>query len=917
MRLNQSIKSTIFLIGLSIFSFYSACGQGNTVKKLESEAEQHFKYDRNYEALQAYLKLDSLKPDNPKTIARIGICYLYHIKSRALPYLEKAKSLNYKDDYLDYYLARAYHLDHQFDKAAALYATSKGSLKSKQVKQDVDLYIRNCADGKIIVRDSIHVKIENLGPAVNSEYPEYAPLITSDESLLVFTSRRPVISKSSKGIRTSEDIYASYKEGEQWKKAANIGSPINTNGNDASIAFSMDGGEMFIYKSDSLNPSGGSIYVSKKNGDKWDLPVRMNSNINSNSWEPSISISPNEEFLFFTSDRPGGFGGSDIYVSKKVGKEWGKAKNLGPLINTAYDEDAPFIHPDGRTLYFSSKGHPSIGGFDIYTATYDFEKDSIGTPSNIGYPINTADDEIFFIWSADGTRGYFSATREDTYGRSDIYMVTRPNVDVNLILLSGNVQTIDNKIIASTITIVDNETNKIIGVYDSTKFRDKYAISLVPGKNYAVSIEAKGYLTYSENINIPVNGFHDIKKDIRLVPLDKGGLIVLKNVLFEPGKAELNVTSLHELDRYVKLIEENPNLLVEIAGHAFDLDDHKSNLDLSEKRAQAVLEYLAKKGAKRENLKAVGYGDKFKVSDENRLNTRTEFIIREALAKEQKLKDREAYYVEKGSKAVAEAKHEVENSIQSRLFEQDYLLKKDEDVYFGVNNSKTLKEFKINEEVKEKVKKGVLKPVVLKGMITERSTGAGLYSIIIITDLNGRKVSETKTSTEGKYSVEVYNAKEKKYTITVHTEGYNYASKDVMVPANSNSIKEIANNFQLNSLEVGQNILLRNIYFDNNSAHFKPESYKELKKLETLLKRNKNLKVEISGHTDSKGDKNYNRTLSQNRADAVVNYLMEKGINTSRIIAKGYGEQKPLASNDDEMEGRELNRRIEFEILQK
>jgi outer membrane protein OmpA-like peptidoglycan-associated protein len=917
MIFSKSIKSSILLIGLSVFTFFSVFGQGSTIKKMESEADHNFRYDRNYEALQIYLKLDSLRPNNPKTIARIGICYLYHIKSRALPYLEKAKSLNYKDDYLNYYLARAYHLDHQFDKAAAQYAASKGSLKSKLVKQDVDLFIRNCADGKIIVRDSIQVKIENLGPEVNSEYSEYAPLITSDESMLVFTSQRPIVSKGSKFIKSSEDIYVSYKEGEKWKKAVNIGSPINTNGNDASVAFSLDGGEMFIYKSDSLNPAGGSIYISKKNGDNWDLPVRMNSNINSNSWEPSISISPNEEFLFFTSDRPGGFGGSDIYVSKKVGKEWGKAKNLGSLINTAYDEDAPFIHPDGKTLYFSSKGHPSIGGFDIYTATYDFEKDSIGAPSNIGYPINTADDEIFFIWSADGTRGYFSSTREDTYGRSDIYMVTRPNVDVNLILLSGNVQTIDNKIIASTITIVDNETNKIIGVYDSTKFKDKYAISMVPGKNYAVSIEAKGYLTYSENINIPVNGFHDIKKDIRLIPLDQGGLIVLKNVLFEPGKSELNTTSLHELDRYVKLIQENPDLLVEIAGHAFDLDDHKSNLDLSEKRAQAVLEYLAKKGAKRENLKAVGYGDKFKVSDDNRLNTRTEFIIRQALAKDQKLKEREAYYVEKGSKAVAEAKHEVENSIQAKSYEKDYLLKKDEDIYFGVNNSKTLKEFKVNEEVKEKVKKGEFKPVVLNGKITDKSTGTGLYSVIVITDLNGRKVSETKTSQEGKYSVEVYNSKEKKYTITVHTEGYNFVSKDVMVPANSIATKEIANNFKVNKLEVGQNILLRNIYFDNNSANFKPESYKELKKLETLLKRNKNVKVEISGHTDSKGDDNYNRTLSQNRADAVVNYLLEKGIGASRIIAKGYGEQKPLASNDDELEGRELNRRIEFEILQK
>lgn len=913
-------RKVFFAILLLLFPLVAVLAQSAKIKKMEAEADNHFKYDRNHEALELYLQLDSLRPDDPKTIARIGICYLYHIKSKALPYLKRATELKYKEDHVDYYLARAYHLSHLFNEAEPLYKSSRSSLKSKEVKQDVELFIKNCQDGKELIKNPVHVKIENLGSQINTEHSEFAPIISADESTLIFTSQRPTLDKKKNWVLT-DDIFISHKENGVWGKAENMGSPINTPGSDASVAFSMDGGELFIYKSDSLNPNGGQIYISKKDGDKWGAPAKMNTNINSpNSWDPSISMSPNEEFIFIASDRPGGFGGTDIYVSKKMQDgQWGKPKNLGPVINTKYDEDAPFIHPDGKTLYFSSKGHPSLGGFDIFTSTYLAVNDSVTTPENVGYPMNTADDEIFFIWSVDGTRGYFSSAREDTYGRSDIYMVTRPNVDINLILLSGNVSTTDNKKVAASIIITDNSTNKIVGVYDSTKFKDKFALSLEPGKNYGIAVEAKNYLTYSENLYIPVNGFHDIKKDIKLTPLDQGGLIVLKNVLFEPGKAELKDESSPELERYLNLVKENPSLLVEIAGHAFDLEDHKSNLELSEKRAEAVRQFLIKKGANPNNIKGVGYGDRFKVSDDdNSANTRSEFIIRQAIAKEDKFEHRQGYYYENEKKAMSESKTQVENAISTKLKEKtDYLVKKDEDIYFGVNNSKSLKDFKVNEEVREKVKQGKLQPVMVNGQVSDASTGKKIYSNIIITDNSGKKISETKTSEDGKFSIELYNTKEKKYTVTVQSEGYNYSSKDITAPANGTVKKDIAANFTLSNLEVGKSFIVRNIYFDHNAATIKQESYKELKKLETLLKKNKSIKVEISGHTDSKGSDDYNKTLSQRRAESVEKYLTGKGISKGRIIAKGYGEEKPMASNDDEAEGRELNRRIEFQILER
>lgn len=361
--------------------------------------------------------------------------------------------------------------------------------------------------------------------------------------------------------------------------------------------------------------------------------------------------------------------------------------------------------------------------------------------------------------------------------------------------------------------------------------------------------------------------------------------------------------------------------MMEIAGHSFELEDHKSNLDLSQQRAEAVRQYLIRKGVNEENLKAVGYGDKFEVSeDDNTLNTRTEFIIRKALASEsgKKPDNSKPYYTENPTKALEESKTEVAKAINTKIRkENDYLIRKDEDVYLGTNNSKNLKEFKQNEDVKEKVKAGTLQAVLVKGQVKDADSGKGLFCIVEINDLNGKRISETKTSASGLYSIEFFNTKEKKYTITVHAQDYNYSSKDVTIPANTTSKKEVVTNFSLLKLELGQNYVIRNIYFDNNTANLKQESFKELKKLEKLLKKNGTLKVEISAHTDNRGAADYNRQLSQKRAESVVRYLVRKGIPAKRIIAKGYGEDRPMASNDDELEGRELNRRVEFEVLGK
>ncbi|MFN3403199.1 MAG: OmpA family protein [Cytophagaceae bacterium] len=890
------------------------------IKTMEHEAYKLYHHEKYVEALPIYLILDSLKPNDPTIKFRTGVCYLYSpTRYKSLPYLEKANSLNYSREELEYSLGRAYHLNHQFDKAIELYQKCLPRSKDKE-KKDIQRLIEMCHNGKKLMADPVNATIQNMGNIVNSGFSEYAPVISADEDILVFTSRRPSTTGGMRDINGEyfEDILISYKENGNWTPPVSIGRQINTPYNDASIALSVDGNNLFVYKNDTITGNG-DIYVSERKGVQWTRPKNLGKEINSPYWEPSASLIADENTIFFTSDRPGGYGGTDIYVSRKQkdGK-WGVPKNLGPNVNTPYDEEAPFIHADSRTLYFSSQGHNSMGGYDVFTCSFFHENDSVSLPENVGYPINTADDELFFVWSADGTRGYFSAVREDSYGERDIYIVNRPDVKVNLILFSGKISTKDKKHLPAKIMIFDNETNELVALYDSTKFHDDYTIVLHPGKNYGVAIEANGYLSYSENVNIPVHGFHEFNKDIALTPIEKGGLIVLNNVFFDEGKSELKKESYGELDRYLKLIKENPDLALEIAGHAFDFDNHKANLDLSQKRAQAVVDYLISKGVSPEKLRAVGYGDRIKLVDDDspegkKANTRTEFIILEKLKEGEKLGKTNGFYNDKG-KVVKEriaSKTLVDEKVEKT--KEEYLYKKDKDVFLGVTDpSGTVA---TNKEVKAKVEKGQLMPVILKGTITE-NTGKNAVptSKIQLINESGTVVQEIQSATDGTFSFTFYDTEEKKYTVSASRSGYSFNSKNVNIPANSNQKSVINVNIALQKLDVGTRQVLRNLYFGFDKISLRAESYDELKKLVTLMKENPKMVVEIAGHTDNIGSTTYNKLLSYKRAESVMNYLIKQGIERSRLTAKGYGEEKPLATNDDEEEGRELNRRTEFVI---
>lgn len=615
--------------------------QDKEIKKILREAETSYEYDETEDALKLFLQADLLSPQDPHINYMIGICYHKTGQGvKGLSYLEAAKKAGNDGIALQYYLGLSYHLSHRFDEAIAALQEFIGKAKGAdpQMTATAKKTIEYCTNGKLLVRDPVKVKIKNLGPNINSKYPDYVPAISADETVLLFTSRRE---NSTGGMLADdghyfEDIYISHRTDTTWSKAEKLGNGINTPTHDGCVGISPDGHEMYIYKV-AKGQTYGDLYVSDLVGDQWSLPRSMGSNINSEYWEPSGSITANEEVFFFTSNRKGGTGGTDIYMSKRQPNgQWGKAMLLGPKINTQYDEDSPFIHADGKTLYFSSKGHNSMGGYDIFSCVINVETgEVVEAPKNIGYPINTADDDIFFVWSADNKRGYFSSSREGGYGEKDLYVLERDEGNAALVVLKGTIKECkDQQPIGSTIIVTDNATSKPIGVYNSNTSSGKYTVILPAGKNYGIAVEAPGYLFYSKNIDVPLlNTYLEIKDTICLEKIEIGTTIVLRNVFFDVNKATLRSESEAELERLTEILVNNPTLKIQIDGHTDSDGNDEYNLKLSDERAHAVVEYLVtKKGISKERLSWKGYGETEPVvpndSPENKqMNRRTEFEI--------------------------------------------------------------------------------------------------------------------------------------------------------------------------------------------------------------------------------------------------------------------------------------------------
>ena len=600
------------------------------------------------QALEFYLKAYDLYQRNAALDYKIGNCYLASIqKTKCLKFFTEAFKYNPRimpDIY--YKIGRGYHLNLKFDDAIKYYKKYKNSLSPKELqaqRKKIEKRIYECNNGKELVKKPVRVFIDNLGENINSAYPDYSPLISADESMLIFTSRRPGGYNDDRASDGGyfEDIYISYNDGSGWSKAQNIGKPLNTKDHDATIGLSADGQQLFTYKG---KQNGGDIFVSELQGEEWSSPTDkpLKKYINTDYHESGASFSFDGRTMYFISDKPDqNLGMHDIFVSNwdDDKERWGESRNLSNTINTEYDERGVFMHPDGRTIYFSSTGHNTMGGYDIFKSELQ-DDGSWSTPENLGYPINTPGDDRFFVMAASGKHGYYASDKDGGFGSHDIYMITfrgpeKPTIQSNednllanvapvietvmeesveikttrLTILKGTVlDAFTNKPVAANIEIVDNEKNEVISVQKSNSATGKYLVSLPSGKNYGIAVKAEGYLFHSENFDIPAaTNYQEITKDIMLNKLAVGTKIVLKNIFFDYAKATLRPTSESELNRLLKLLNDFPTLRIEISGHTDNRGSLKTNTRLSEARAKAVVDYLIKHGISADRLEYKGY----------------------------------------------------------------------------------------------------------------------------------------------------------------------------------------------------------------------------------------------------------------------------------------------------------------------
>lgn len=613
-------------------------GLKEAIKNIQIGDANYFKMFYS-KALESYQAANKFNPNNAELNAKIGHCLMRTSeRDEALTLLQKAYKLDSKmDGYFVFLLGNAFHLNNQFDEALKYYRIAKtnGTKIEPSLSMMVDKKVAECNAGKKIIKLPINVKIEGLDAAINTENEEYVPVITADETEIFFTSRRP----STVGGGTDpnigdfyEDIYYSKKENGNWTNAVNLGSPVNSEFHDATVGLSLDGQKLFLYRDNKKGD--GNILVSEKKGEKWSAPIELPEPINSKYQETSACYSFDGNTIYFVSDRPDGRGGKDIYKATKDGNGvWGKEENLGMTINTADDEDAVFLHPDGKTLYFSSKGHGSMGGYDIYTSV--FEKGKWSKPQNIGFPINTSDDDVCFVLTASGDYGYYTSIKAEGKGKRDIYKVTFLD-ELNkpkLTLLKGTIT--DKKTgqpLQASIEIFDNDNNKLIGVFESNSTTGKYMVSLPAGVNYGISVKSPGYLFYSENFVIDKDAaFKEIIKDIGLDKLEVGKKVVLKNIFYDYNKATLRPSSGNELNKVVELLNSNPKIKIEISAHTDSRGSDAYNDKLSQERAQSCVDFLSSKGINTSRLIAKGYGKKqLLISDKEIEKIATEELKEEA-----------------------------------------------------------------------------------------------------------------------------------------------------------------------------------------------------------------------------------------------------------------------------------------------
>jgi outer membrane protein OmpA-like peptidoglycan-associated protein/tetratricopeptide (TPR) repeat protein len=684
MKFNSVIKYTLILftflqvINCGLFAqedvkirkreFYTKDEGFREAWKAIKKGNKYYKFDKSTyrKAREYYLKAYNYNDKNTELNYKIGITYLYaDDKFEAIKYLKKAYEFNVDiTDDIHLQLGRAYHMSLDFDNAIKEYKEFLATTKPKKLKKfniNIDALINECETGKKLIKQPVRVIAQNLGKNVNSEYDDYYPVVDSKETTLYFTSRRNEKAKRTfMDKKFPEDIYVSYNRGKEWGKADVIKKIISKK-NEAVVGISPDGKQLYIYKS----KGNGNIYISTLKNGKWRSPSKFRK-INTRKYrETSLSITEDGKKIYFVSDRDikTAVGGKDIYYTEQNSKgRWSKPKNIGVPINTNKNEEGVYISRDGKTLYFSSKGHSSMGGYDIFYSKLD----SFGAwskPENIGYPINTPDDDLFFSMLENGKAAYVSSIREAGIGEKDIYKIIFLGSEKEMVLTYKNSPfafekdkktllrkpvnplEIDSalymkgkildeetlKPVLAKLEVIDSDKGEVLATLISDT-SGTYKVRIPKKKPYGIQISAKGYLLFLDIIDLAKEPGDQIIKDFKLQPLEVGAKVVMKSIFFETGKANLKMESFQQLDNVVMFLKDNSTVKLEISGHTDNVGSKASNMKLSEARARSVVEYMVKQGIDRARLTYKGYGPDQPIAPNNTKegkaqNRRVEFKI--------------------------------------------------------------------------------------------------------------------------------------------------------------------------------------------------------------------------------------------------------------------------------------------------
>lgn len=823
-------------------------------------AKEHLRYEEYNQAIPAVRDLLEQEPNSAYYNFWMGKClYITYKKNQALPYFEKVQRINPDvDREFNYYFGLCLHYNLQYKRAIDAYTKD---LARHEVESEDYRWVANrisqCLYAQKLTKkkDSEQVKIVNMGDQINTEFSEHSPVISANDSILLFTARRPeCLGANPEAFFYDEDIYISHRKGNEWTKAENIGKPVNAKGHDATISLSAEGQKLYLYR----HKKAGGLFVTDFDtlGNKWNEPRAIKKPLNSKYYEASICQSADSSTLFFTSDRPGGYGGRDIYMVSRTDKDkWSEPQNLGPTINTPFDEDAPYFHPDGKTLYYSSNGPNSMGGFDIFVTEMDSFADSGWLdPLNMGTPVNTPDDDIYFVLAANGKNGYYSSGKEGGFGEKDIYHIKFPYYPYprrfNVVELAGliqDVQTLDT--LNALVTLVDNATNEVLdSVYTGLDSASFYFI-LEPERAYSLKVNADGYEETSSELITPSLTDTDIflKKNFLLgKPMPEPEIEItapvfpeIQHIYYDFDQDDLRDGSPQELDMVAQVLEQNADIHVNILSHTDWYGSYSYNVDLSKRRASSAFDYLV-------NVRGIS-----------------------------------------------------PDRIETGHFSEAKPLMSNDDDEGRQYNRRSEFEFVRADEVlfrSVRLRNGV------EGIVVDHTAPKGEPGF------DGPAMAGTGEEPGQASPSPAEPNPDRPLGIA--------ATDEESVPAPALDPNSVLIPSALN--EAATNILaadpLHHIYFDFDRYDLRGVAVDELSKVQQILKADPGLELEILGHTDSKGSTDYNQLLSENRSQSAYQYLKESGIGQEQLISAGLSELQPLDSNANDR-GRQNNRRVEFRIV--